>query len=388
MDTVDAAPEAYGHAIRVLAGCEDIHAIITLFVPPLGGDAEAVAGAIRDAAASLERPLPVLAVFMAADGGPAALGSDKVRIPAYGYPEEAARALGHAARYAEWRRTEPGVGAGVRRSPRRRGIRRPRGGSRAPRGGDRESSGYRGGGSGYRGGPSAYALAAVPAAATGAAATRWLDPGEIAALLGCYGIPMAPWRMAGTPDGAGAAAVELGGLVALKAVVPGLVRKVEAGAVVLALEGAAEVRDAAEAMRDRLVAAGHVLDGFLVQRMVADGHEMLVGVVHDRLFGPVIACGAGGAEVSRLRDVGVRITPLTDRDAAELVGSLDAHAELAEPVVGPRGDIAALEETLLRVSAMVEAHPEIVEMDLNPVIVLAAGTTVVDARVRIERVPG
>jgi acyl-CoA synthetase (NDP forming) len=111
---------------------------------------------------------------------------------------------------------------------------------------------------------------------------------------------------------------------------------------------------------------------------------MLVGVVHDRLFGPVIACGAGGAEVSRLRDVGVRITPLTDSDARELVASLDAYVALTEPSVGPPADVAALEDALLRVSAMVEAHPEIVEMDLNPVIVTDDGAVVVDARVRIE----
>ncbi len=153
---------------------------------------------------------------------------------------------------------------------------------------------------------------------------------------------------------------------------------------VLALEGAHEVRDCARTMRARLEAAGHTVDGFLVQRMVAAGTEMLVGVVNDRMFGPVIACGAGGTEMIRLRDVGVRITPLTDIDARELVASLDAFVTLTEPAVGPPADVAALEETLLRVSAMVEAHPEIVEMDLNPVIVLARGAVVVDARVRIE----
>ena len=98
----------------------------------------------------------------------------------------------------------------------------------------------------------------------------------------------------GWTGGAAVAAEELGGLVALKAVAPGLVRKLEAGGVVLALEGETEVRDAAEPCRHGSTAAGHPVDGFLVQRMVAAGIEMLVGVVHDRLFGPVIACGAGG----------------------------------------------------------------------------------------------
>jgi acyl-CoA synthetase (NDP forming) len=206
----------------------------------------------------------------------------------------------------------------------------------------------------------------------------------VAALLDCYGIRIAPWRLVRTPGDAGAAAEAFGGLVALKAVVPGMTRKVEAGAVQLALEGAREVTEAAHAMGAHLAAAGRQVEGFLVQRMVAAGVEMLVGVVHDQLFGPVIACGAGGGEVSRLRDVGVRITPLTDRDACELVASLDAYVALTEPALGPPADVAALEDTLLRVSAMVEAHPEIIEMDLNPVIVLADRAVVVDARVRIE----
>jgi acyl-CoA synthetase (NDP forming) len=190
--------------------------------------------------------------------------------------------------------------------------------------------------------------------------------------------------MADSAADAGAAAAELGGLVALKAVVPGLVRKVEAGAVLLALEGEAEVQWAAEEMASRLGAAGHALDGFLVQRMAPLGTEMLVGVVHDRLFGPVIACGAGGTDMAQLRDVGVRITPLTDTDAAEMVRALDAYPALTATRVDGTPDVAALEETLLRVSQLVEEHPEIVEMDLNPVIVLPTGTVVVDARIRIE----
>ena len=106
--------------------------------------------------------------------------------------------------------------------------------------------------------------------------------------------------------------------------------------------------------------------------------------MNDRLFGR-IACGAGGAEVELLKDVAVRITPLTDRDAREMVRSLATFPLLEGYRSTPRVDVAALEETLLRVSAMVEAHPEIVELDCNPVIVLPEGAIVVDARVRSRR---
>jgi acyl-CoA synthetase (NDP forming) len=131
-------------------------------------------------------------------------------------------------------------------------------------------------------------------------------------------------------------------------------------------------------------AAGNVVDGFLVQPMVPSGVEMLVGVVHDRLFGPVVACAAGGAQAELLRDVAVRITPLTDVDARQLVRSLATYPLLDGYRGAPRADVNALEDVLLRVGAMVDAHPEIAEMDLNPVIVLEHGAVIVDARVRIE----
>jgi acyl-CoA synthetase (NDP forming) len=123
---------------------------------------------------------------------------------------------------------------------------------------------------------------------------------------------------------------------------------------------------------------------FLVQRMVAAGVEMLVGVVHDPLFGPVVACGAGGTAVELLKDVSVRITPITDRDASEMIRGLRTFPLLDGYRGAPKADVAALEELVLRVGAMVEAHPEIAEMDLNPVMVLPDGVAIVDARVRVE----
>jgi acyl-CoA synthetase (NDP forming) len=120
--------------------------------------------------------------------------------------------------------------------------------------------------------------------------------------------------------------------------------------------------------------------------MVGEGVELLVGVVHDALFGPVVACGAGGTAVELLKDVAVRITPLTEVDAAEMVRSLQTFPLLEGYRGAPRADVAALEDLLLRVSALVEAHLEIAELDLNPVRALADGVMVADARVRVEAV--
>jgi acyl-CoA synthetase (NDP forming) len=121
--------------------------------------------------------------------------------------------------------------------------------------------------------------------------------------------------------------------------------------------------------------------------MVPGGVEMLVGVTHDRLFGPVVACGAGGTAVELMRDVSVRIAPLTDLDASEMLRSLVSFPLLDGFRGAPKMDVAALEEMLLRVSALAEAHPEIMDMDCNPVMALPKGTVVVDARVRVEQPP-
>jgi acyl-CoA synthetase (NDP forming) len=222
------------------------------------------------------------------------------------------------------------------------------------------------------------------ALADGKSSPRWLSPEEVAGLLACYGVPMAEWRLAGSPEAAGAAATELGGPVALKAVAPRLVHKTEAGAVRLGLAGAEAVQAAAAEMAAAVAAEGYAVEGFVVQRMVGEGVELLVGVVHDASFGPVIACGAGGTAVELLKDVAVRITPLTDLDAAEMVRSLATYPLLEGYRGAPRADVAALEDLLLRVSALVEAHPAIAELDCNPVKVRPDGVVVVDARVRVE----
>lgn len=341
-----ASAEDYGRAIEALAASGAVDALIVIFVPPLVTRVEDVAEAIRQASGKLSDRLPLLSVFMSAQGVPPELRGEGVRIPSYAFPEEAARALAHAARYGAWRAR--------------------------PEGTVREFTDVR------------------PADATellGAALDEgrtWLRPDEVAALLSCYGLPLADWRLADSPEGAAHAAEELGGPVALKAVVPGLVHKTEAGAVRLGLADPTQVEEAAREMVVAVERAGHRVERFLVQPMVPAGVEMLIGVVHDPLFGPVVACGAGGTAVELIRDVSVRISPLTDLDAQEMVRALATFPLLEGYRGAPATDIPALENAILRVGAMVEAHPEIGELDCNPVVVLPTGVTVVDTRVRVE----
>ena len=117
---------------------------------------------------------------------------------------------------------------------------------------------------------------------------------------------------------------------------PGLVHKTDAGAVRLGLTGRRAVEEAAETMREHLLSLGLKVECFLVQSMAPPGLEMLVGVTRDPVFGPVVACGVGGTLVELLKDVSVRITPLTDRDAGEMLRSLRTYPLLTGYRGGPR----------------------------------------------------
>jgi acetyl coenzyme A synthetase (ADP forming)-like protein len=341
-----APPEHYRRTVELVAASGEVDAVIAIFIPPLRTDPAAVARAVRDAAAAAGA-VPVLSVVMSSVD-PSPEDGDGPRLPRYRFPEDAARALVRAVEYATWRRRPTGTVPELAEA-------RPD-----------------------------EAAALLAAALTDGPAPRWLAPDEVARLLACYGVPVAEWRLAGSPEEAATAAAELGGPVALKAVAPRLVHKTEAGAVRLGLAGADQVRAAADDMVEAVTAQGYPVEEFLVQRMVGDGVELLVGVVHDASFGPVVACGAGGTAVELLKDVAVRITPLTDLDASEMVRSLQTFPLLDGYRGAPKGDIAALEDLLLRVSALVEAHPTIAELDCNPVRVLPHGVVVVDARVRVE----
>jgi len=175
--------------------------------------------------------------------------------------------------------------------------------------------------------------------------------------------------------------------VALKAVASGLVHKADAGGVVLGLTGATAVTRAARAMARTLRAAGHEPQGFLVQRMSPPAPELLVGIVGDPDFGPVVACGAGGGAVELLGDVAVRLAPLGPRAAREMVRSLRTFPLLDGYRGAAPADLRAVEDVLLRVSALAAAHAEIAELDCNPLRAAPDGAVVLDARIRVAEPP-
>ena len=175
------------------------------------------------------------------------------------------------------------------------------------------------------------------------------------------------------------AAAGLGGPVVLKADVPGLVHKAAAGAVELDLRTSADVRDAYRRLTGRF---GDQLSRVLVQPMIGGGIEVVIGVTHDPVFGPLAVFGLGGA-ATELGDQVARLTPLTDTDADRLIHAIRAAPLLLGHRGSPPADIAALRETLLRVSCLVDDLPEIAELDLNPIIARPDGVFPVDARIRL-----
>ena len=213
----------------------------------------------------------------------------------------------------------------------------------------------------------------------------WLAPAHAAELLSAYGIPVVPTLFAADArDVVKIAGTQLGYPVALKTADPSLVHKTDVGAVQLGLANADQVGQAAE----EIAAAAGADAGFVVQPMAEPGVEMIAGITQDPAFGPLVMVGAGGVTAELLGDRTFRITPLTDHDAAEAVRSLRLSPLLFGYRGRPRAAVDQLEDLLLRLGRLADDHPEITELDCNPVIVTPTTAVVVDAKIRITPAPG
>ncbi|MDP2950327.1 MAG: acetate--CoA ligase family protein [Chloroflexota bacterium] len=197
------------------------------------------------------------------------------------------------------------------------------------------------------------------------------------------GIPTARAQLAATREQAVAAARQMGWPVVLKIVSPDISHKSDVGGVRLNLASEEEVA----AAFDEIVAAARKaepeakIEGVSVQKMAPAGVEVIMGMSKDAQFGPVLMFGLGGIFVEVLKDVAFRIVPLEPRDARQMIREIQGFPVL-EGVRGPEpADLAALEGMLMRLSAFVEEHPEIAELDLNPVFAYKDGALAVDARI-------
>lgn len=352
--TAGATGEEFAETLKVLAADPGNDAVILIFVPPIIVSLEAIEDAIGKVAPLFQRhQKPLLACFMGRRGFSRKLGYEDKFVPCYPFPEDAVSALAEAVEYGEWRRKPKGA------IPRIRGIRR----ERARRIVEKELT-------------------------RTAERPLWLGAQEIAELLQCYGIRLAESLMAGTGTEAASLASKIGFPVAVKLVSSTITHKTDVGGVVLGLKSEEEVEKAFDDIKDRLARLGreHEMQGVTIQRMVEGGIETIVGVTQDPSFGPLMMFGLGGVYTELFKDVAFRLHPLTDLDARELVGSV-RMARLFEGYRGaPPADTPALEDLLLRLSALIEDVPQIAELDFNPVKVMPKGQGywVIDARVLVK----
>ena len=331
-----ATAASYAAAVPAVLADPGVDAVLALFVPAVSATAAEVAAAVDAAAREAASGKPVLAVVMSADGVPQALRAGSA-VAAFAYPESAARALGRVADRAEWLRRPLGS------IPDLDGIDRP-------------------------------AAAAVVEASLATADDRWLEPGEARRLLLAYGLPLVPERVTGDAAAATAAAAELGYPVVVKSAEPGA-HKTETGGVALDLADESAVAAAAERI-------GYPV---LVQPMKKGGTELLAGLVQDPVFGPLVAFGPGGTFAELIGNANLRLAPLTDVDAHELVTEGKAGLLVSGFRNAPAADEDALVDLVHRLAALGDDLAAVAEIDLNPVLAFPDACVAVDARIRVRR---
>ena len=329
-----ASAEMFAAVLPLLLDDPAFDAVCVLFARPALTTGIDVERALDEAVATGTAEKPVVAVVLTGEAADAV--EPPRRVTTFPSPEAAAGALGTAARRAAWLRRPQGI------TPKLPGIDR------------------------------AGAQETVESALADAEET-WLAAHEAERLLEAYGIPLARGIVARTPSEAAEAASTIGGPVAVKSAIAGA-HKSETGGVVLDLREPDAVR----------TAAARIGGDVLVQPML-EGEELIAGIVQDASFGPLVAFGIGGVMAELLGATSIAIAPLTDIDAAELLTA----GPVGRMVRGFRGrpplDAAALIDLLHRLSALAVDLPEIVELDLNPVLAASTGCVAVDQRIHIRR---
>jgi acetyltransferase len=220
-----------------------------------------------------------------------------------------------------------------------------------------------------------------------AAGEGWLDAEATTAVLAAYGIPLAASLAADDPEQAARVAVDVGFPVALKIRSPDITHKTDVGGVVLNLRDADRVRREAKAMLKRVRAARPKarLAGFLVQPMIGrpGALELLVGLAEDPVFGPLVLFGQGGTAVEVVGDSSLELPPLNTLLARRLMARTRVWRLLQGYRGQPPAKIEAVTEILIRLGQLATDHPEIRELDINPLLADAAGIIALDARLRV-----
>jgi len=218
--------------------------------------------------------------------------------------------------------------------------------------------------------------------------TRWMEGGAAAELFGAYGVRTSGARPAGNRGEAASVAKSLGFPVAMKVRSSDVVHKTEVQGVRLNLRTEEEAARAFDEIRIALNRANPKarFEGVTVERMMGGGVETIVGVTRDPSFGAIVLFGQGGVEAELLRDVSVRVAPLTDRDAEEMVREIRGFPLLDGYRGAPKANVDSVVELIHRVSRLATEQEEVAELDLNPVLVFPGDEPcmALDARVLLR----
>jgi len=217
---------------------------------------------------------------------------------------------------------------------------------------------------------------------------EWLDELDAKALLAAYGIPVARTVKAANPEEVATIAEQIGGRVAVKIRSPDITHKSDVGGVALDLDSPWRARAAAQAMLDhiRIVKPDARIEGLVVEEMVRrpGSFELIAGIATDDTFGPVVLFGRGGIAVTEIDDTAVGLPPLTPALAADLVSRTRVSRLLSGYRNRPPANLEAIQDVLVRLSRLVADHPEVRELDINPLLADAHSVVVLDARVRLQ----
>ncbi len=338
--------ESFRRCLTILLAAPEVDSAIVAFVPPIMVNPMDVVRAVTEARAG--SPKPVYMVLMAEDEYYRRIPEEiPDSPPIYRYPEIAASTASVIAHYAKRRTRDPG------RIPE---IERNVDAARAIL--EKES-----------------------------VAGEYLDPDATFRLLGAYGFPLASWKRVRNAEEALAAAEEIGYPAVVKIAGRRVVHKSDVGGVILGIRNALEMDGAVAKLARAMRTLGLDLEqeGFLVQKMAPIDREAILGMTRDPVLGPVLLFGLGGKYVEVLKDVALRVAPITDVEAREMVESIRGYPILAG-VRGERGvALPIVHDALLRLSALAADFESLAEIDLNPFLLApdTAACTIVDARIRV-----
>jgi len=344
----DARADRYEEALRIVSKDPNVDSLLVILTPQAMTAIEETARVIVNV--SKEIKIPLIACFMGiadVSGGVQILEDNG--IPHYRFPENAGQVLGLMHRYQEW-------------------IQRPRTSIKS-----------------FRVDASKVTRILKETAASG---QTMVPIDQAMEIFQAYGFPVLPFGFAKTSTAAAALAKQIGYPVVVKTISPQIVHKFDFGAVRLSLKSESEVLSACQEMTDkfRKIFPAGSLDGFFVQAMSAKGTQVILGMNRDATLGPTLMFGLGGIYVEVLKDVTFRLAPIRQRSAELMVQSIRSY-RILQGVRGEKpADVLKITECIERLSQLVCAHPEIKEIDLNPLMVHdeGQGASVLDARIILD----